>query len=399
MNEMEMQLSRLFNAAVGEPPHQVTAHAARRQAFKRRIVTCASVTAALVIAGSIGLAVSANAIAPHRVADSRQTLTRPKFYFDADVHSVKRHAVSELVVRSVATGAITGRLNCPGAGPAAVEGTAATADQTFFIDCTVLSKNQAQLGIRIYRFKVGATGRVSGFGLVPGGNLPGLRGANLAVTADGSLLAIDLANVRKGPISEIFVINTKTGAHAVWRADTLRGGITFHPEDLSFALGGHELAVFGSDTCAGGAGSHCWNPGQEMVAVNPAAKGGNLSSGREIFSQGQVGAPRKSYVADAYLSPDGKTVIASIAQKSGTQVVELSAGTAKTLRTLLKEGPDNSAGTIEVDQSGRFILYQGLHNRVLSHHRINHRAFNGWIDHGKLRPLRPVHEFVFQAAW
>ncbi len=82
MNELETQLSRMFNAAVGEPPHRVTAHAARRQALKRRIIACVSTTAALAIAGSIGLAISANAIVPHRVTNSHHTLTRPNYFFD-----------------------------------------------------------------------------------------------------------------------------------------------------------------------------------------------------------------------------------------------------------------------------------------------------------------------------
>src|SRR6185437_15195215 len=114
MNELETQLSRLFNAAVGEPPTQVTALAARRQAIKRRIVTCISATVALAVVGSIGLAVSANAIIPHRVTESHPKLTMPEFYFTEDGASVlDRHASPELVVRSVATGAITGRVHCP----------------------------------------------------------------------------------------------------------------------------------------------------------------------------------------------------------------------------------------------------------------------------------------------
>ena len=113
MNEMEMQLSRLFNAAVGEPPNQVTPHAARRQALKRRIIACVSATAALAIAGSIGLAVAANAIAPHRVTDSHHAVTKPKFYFTQDSVSGEKGTHRERGAFRRATGAITGRVQLP----------------------------------------------------------------------------------------------------------------------------------------------------------------------------------------------------------------------------------------------------------------------------------------------
>ena len=393
MNEMETQLSRLFNAAVGEPPNQVTPHAARRQALKRRVIACVSATAALVVAGSIGLAVAANAIAPHRVTNSHHALTKPKFYFTQDYVS-ERKSLIEDVVRSSATGAITGRVSCPGRNVLSF-GAAADGHQTFYFDCVYRTSSGVWTGTRIYRFHVLDSGRVSGFGLLPGGNLPGLRGANLGVTADGAALGIDVAKASKGPISEVLLINTRTGRHTIWHSDTLRGGITFHPLDLSFANGGRELGVLGYDTCSTGIGSHCKNdPGEEMRVVGQAAKGGNLSSGHRIFVQSSFGG-KGTYVQDAFLSPDGATVIVGV-QSVTNRVVQISSATGKTLRTLFNTGTISRLRMIGVDSSGRFVLYNGFADKPLN---PRHLLDNGWIDHGKLRLLKPAHGDIQLFAW
>ena len=56
MNEMDGRLRELLDAAVGEPPHQVTAAAVRRRVIRRRVAeyvaVAAVVIAALVLAGT-----------------------------------------------------------------------------------------------------------------------------------------------------------------------------------------------------------------------------------------------------------------------------------------------------------------------------------------------------------
>jgi hypothetical protein len=393
MNEMEMQLSRLFNAAVGEPPNQVTAHAARRQALKRRIIACISATAALAIAGSIGLAVSAHAIVPHRVTSSHhKTVTRPKYYFDEDFISLRKNLVED-VIRSSVNGAIVARVRCPGPHTFVV-GAAAADNETFFIECQHIS-NHRVTGFRLYRFRVTSAGRITGFGLIHGGNFLGLRGANMAASADGSELAVDVARAKSGPIFAVYVISTKTGSLSAWHAFPSSSDVLFHPMDLSFAQGGHELAVFGYDTCAAGVGSHCkGDPGQEMRVVSPAVKGGNLSSGRQIFVQSRFGG-RGSYVQDAFITPDGATVIVGV-RSDTDRIIQISAATGKKLRTLFSPGTSSRIRMFTVDQSGQFLLYNGLTENPIA----SKDAFvNGWIDHGRLRLLKPAHGYIQLLAW
>jgi hypothetical protein len=384
MNEMEMQLSRLFNAAAGEPPNQVTAQAARRQARKRRVIACVSVTAALAIAGSIGLAVSANAIAPHHVSSGHPQVTMPKYYFEMNPTNPIT-GTSENVVRSVATGAITGRVHCPGRGLRTL-GATADSRHTFFLACLANTKTANSDDTRIYRFQVSASGRVSGFRVLPGGNLPKFRGLDMAVTADGSLLAIT-----EDFQPEVIVINTKTGAHAVWHSDAMPGGAILYPESLSFARGDRELAIFGSDYCH--SGSVC-QPVQEMRVVSPAAKGGKVSSGRQVLIQSQLVPPKRGEITDAFLGPDGKTVMATVDTFPGVRVLRFSLATGKVLQTLFNPPSFKQALITYVDQSGRFVLLKALKKH-------DQRPVFGWVDHGKLRPLMPtqVHGVADVIAW
>jgi hypothetical protein len=390
MNEMETQLSRLFNAAVGEPPNQVTPHAARRQALKRRVIACVSATAALAVAGSIGLAVAANAIAPHRASDGRPQVTMPKYYFEMDPTNPVSGG-TENVVRSVATGAITGRVHCPGRSSLTL-GATTDSRHTFFIACPTNSKTGNSDGTRIYRFQVSDSGRVSGFRMLPGGNLPKFRGENMTVTADGSLLAI--VNEFQ---PEVLVINTKTGSHAVWRSDAMPGGAILYPGDVSFARGDRELAIFGSDYCV--SGSVC-KPVQEMRVVSPAAKGGKVSSGRQVLIKSQLVPPKRGAIADAFLGPDGKTVTATVdtylaagGTSPGVRVLRFSLTTGKVLRTLFNPASYKQALITHVDQSGRFVLLKVLKKRAQI-------PVFGWIDQGKLHLLQPLRPKVADViAW
>ena len=217
------------------------------------------------------------------------------------------------------------------------------------------------------------------------------------MSADGSKLAVDVAKAEAGPTFGVLVINTKTGSHVLWHSNVLPGGVVFHPTDLSFARDVRELAMFDFDACAAGIGSHCKTPGEEMLAVSPAARGGKLSSGRRIFTQAQLGIHKVGYINDAFMSPDGGTVIINFGgHVSGdARVVQLSAATGKVLRTLFKPGPGADAGILfGTDPSGKFVLY----NRIVFNGRSPQRT-NGWIDHGRLRPLKPVHAFIQLEAW
>jgi hypothetical protein len=112
-----------------------------------------------------------------------------------------------------------------------------------------------------------------------------------------------------------------------------------------------------------------------MIAVRPASKGGSLAAGRVIFSV----SPRAESPRQAFLSPDGRSAIVSFDGPQGGFVARLSAATGQQTQVVFRL----SRGGIMVispDSSGRFILIGGVKGDTAS--------FNGWIDHGQLKPLK-----------
>lgn len=401
MNEMEMQLSRLFNAAVGEPPNQVTAHAARSQALKRRIITCVSATAALALAGSIGLAVAAHATARHAPATRNSQVSEPKYFVEQGFRPPGGFGQTQMAVRSTSTLAVTGHLACPGPFPyVAGESFAAARDHVFFLECQVLvhlghkGTRFRQTGTRIYRFQLTSSGRVTGFRLIPGGNLPGLHEFELAASPDGSEVAVDLTKLQTPEPFEVLVINTSTGRRATWHVRKLPSGATFQPWSLSFARNGRELAIFGGNKCDKGFPNKCHAPNMEMIAVSSPARGGLLSSGRKIFTDGQVLKPTDGFVVNAVISPDGSTVMVSIDSKAGGRIIQISAATGRILRTLLRPVKPVLSFWIEgSDPTGRLVLVIGVDTR-------SRRDVIDWLaPGGRLRSLRPPGLNVTRAAW
>jgi hypothetical protein len=384
MNEMEMmQLSRLLNAMVGEPPHRVTVGAVRRKVLMRRLITGVTATAVAAFAVSAGLVISAHALGKHPATNARPRTTEPRYYFEA---TRSRSGHLRDVVRSTATGAVTARLHCPGPDPN-LRAVAAASHETFFMACHGMS------GTRIYRFALTLSGRVTGFGLLTGGKLSGLHGDSLAASPNGAEVAIAITPARSAPPTDILVINTRTGKHAIWHAAHAPGGLGFEAQDLSFARNGRVLAVFGWAFCLATAPPTCKDPHQEMVAVNHAAAGGRLANGRVLLTLHSLTADGASWINDAFIRPDGATAIAVVVFSrtaiGRSAVLRVSAATGKPSGVLFR-GP----GDVQItpDPSGRFVL--AVESPLL---RRDDRF--GWIDHGKLALLGPAARFVWVEAW
>jgi hypothetical protein len=385
MNEMEMmQLSRLLNALVGEPPHRVTVGAVRRKVVKRRLIASVAATAAAALAGSVGLLASAHALGKHPAMSASPRATEPRYYFEVAIRPRSGHL--HAVVRSTATGAMTAQPHCPGPDPY-LSAVATAGQQTFFIAC-LQNGRHGLTGTRLYRFALTRSGRVTGFRLLTSGNLSGLRGGALAASPDGAELAVGIAPARSGPLSDILVINTMTGKHVVWHAAHLPGGINFSVQDLSFARNGQVLAVFGWGRCPKTAAERtCQSPGQEMVAVSHAAAGGRLASGRVLFTLPSLTPDRRAWINDAFIEPDGATAIAAVSGSTGSSVVRVSTATGKPSGVLYRA---RSNLVIRPDPSGRFVLVVGFTLRG---------DLFGWIDHGHLAPLKPAAQVIYLEAW
>ena len=79
MNGMDRHLRDLLDAAVGEPPHRVTAEAVRRRVIKRRVVECVAMAVAVaVIAAIIPVGIGALGRAPgHQPAATPRPASSP----------------------------------------------------------------------------------------------------------------------------------------------------------------------------------------------------------------------------------------------------------------------------------------------------------------------------------
>lgn len=397
MNDLETQLSKLFNAAVGEPPNRVTAYAARRQAVRRWIFACVAGAGALAVAGSIGFFVSAKASPPNAPAPATARASEPKYVVDVDLPSPASYPVSfRGVVRSTATGAITGRVPCPGPSPH-FGGVAAADQQDFFVTCEISVRAPGsefrQTGTRIYRFQLSGSGRIEGFRPVPGGNISGWSDSGLATTPSGAEIAISLEKLRgRTDVAKVVVMDTATGVQAAWLNGSLQKGTFFMPGDISLTSDGRELAVSAENFCIPHKPPACHGPAEEMLIVSPAAKGGLLSHGRVVFTSATIHA-NKGRVAEVVISPDGSTFIAGVQGTSRGRVIQISAVTGKSVRTLLAPTPQFALlDFVRIDPSGRFVAVGGEadgQNRVTA----------GWIDHGRLRTFKAGAAHQLVGAW
>lgn len=389
MSELEEQLSRLLQAKVGEPPRQVTVRAVRGQAIRRRVIAL-TMTAVIAATGSIGAAVAARSGAgsladsggPHQVPQAGDLARVPRFYVVG--------VAGKAQVRSTATGAITALVTCPDRGRLPVSLAAQADNRTYFVAC-----QDSAGSTTIYRFRLTRAGQIPGLSPVPGGTFPGDRAGDLAVAADGSLIAAEVTPLARGSQAQIEVISPRTGSRATWGGEHLPGGVIFSGGELSFAGNGRTLAVFGRARCRKGDAA-CESPDEEMLALSPAASGGQLSSGRVVFTQRQVGPPSQTYINDAYLSSDGSAVTLSLLGDGGesdsVSVVRLSAATGRRTGRLFRlvTGNGFDYSFVSTDATGRSVLFNA---------GPSHGSVFGWIDDGRLIPLRPSGDDADSAAW
>jgi hypothetical protein len=282
-------------------------------------------------------------------------------------------------------------------------------------------------GEEIYRFRVTAAGRVSGFAAVPGGVLGGAlwTADAMAASPDADQVAISFGFIGPTkacadepaclttPSDYIVVLNTVTGKKSVWQGGLSELGKRFMVGNLSWADDGHELAFFGQECPQGG-----WQPGSENCGtsevalartLDPAAGGGRLDSGRLLLRG------RHPYIAQAVISPDGSTITAIVltgpvignAEVSGgfpddLAVEQISARTGKLLRVLYRRELGDTSGVNGVpdplalmpDPAGQhWLLNGGICAGSCT------TGFNGWIDHGTLVPLAPTNGRLAYETW
>jgi hypothetical protein len=389
----------------------------RRSAGERwpQSAWAAPVAAAAAVVLVIGLAasVSNGLFGTRRPAGPAYLPAAPhRFYIATDLGSW------QTVVRSTATGKVVAVVPVPSlwVGGSVSPALAAAGNGTFYL----AAFRRGVPGEQVYRFRLTAAGHVTGFARVPGGSLrPGWAADALAASPDGSLVAVGAYYTRDhrvggqlyGPerSDQLVVIHTATGTQSIWQGgSSARGYKYFRVASLSWTGGGRELAVLG-EWCrvasdSGGEGCPRGERQAQLRAIDPVGRGGgSVLGGRLLLAQ----SPRIPYLAQALISPDGSVVTAMVLhgrvvgnpQISGIfpqnlTVEQISVATGRQLSVLYQRhlgdtssvsGPMADPLTLIADASGRNLILNG---GICNLHCTN--EFNGWLDAGRLIPLRPA---------
>ncbi len=393
--EMETQLRILMSIAADQPPRRVSVEAVRARVARRRTAQCLAAAAAVVLVGGVGVALAAQ-VTGQTTATGPIQAGPPPYYVQ---QSIAVAAASSGVVRSSATGEVTATIRCPWPGARVATSAIAPADhRTFFIVCqktAAQGKTTVITGSRIYQLNLTSSGRAGSYAPVNGGDLPGFNVSGITATPDGSELAVSgsTAVAATSPV-EVIVINTKTGAHAIWSGFAKVPGQVWYSVggDISLTANGRELAFLVQPRCVKAtAAPPCHvSGGEEVRAVSPADRGGQLSSSRLLMKQAWIMRLSAGYINDAVISPDGSTLTLAVvsgparpqAQSSvSVQQVPTSTGRHPTILYRMLTGSGFTYQFFSSDPSGRYlILDAGPARGALA---------NGWIDHGSLVPLAP----------
>lgn len=387
------QLRDLLEAAVGEPPHRVTVAAVRRRLIRRRVMEAVAVAAVVVLIAGVGVA-AARVFGASTAGPSAISRAGPLRYYVQQSFGLGK--LPPVVVRATATGRVTSTVSCPQPGTQIpLQGIAAAGNRMFFIDCQKIQKAGTKYtvtGSRIYRVRLTGSGQVSGYSLLPGGVLGRHRLEAITATLNGSEVAVTLGPAALEEFSspsapaDVLVINTKTGARAVWRG----GPKVFNAGGLTFTTNGRELEFLGTTRCPQAKRSRC----EQLRAISPATAGGQLDNSRLLLQLSALARSHGEYIEPAIITTGGSTLTAVVQRDQySIWVVQYSAATGRQLRVLYKmrTGSGFFYRFLSSDPTGRYLLFNA---------GPTSGTLNGWIDHGRLIPLKPANgSNIFYEIW
>jgi hypothetical protein len=301
--------------------------------------------------------------------------------------------VSDPVVRSTATGAITATIRCPGRGYFPQAGDlAAGGSQRFFMICVRVNLKTGRVigSTLIYRFGLNSAGHASRPMLLASGPYSGLAAAD-----GGSVLAAvaGLSAEPSGPTG-IALLSTRTGREVGFVRNNLRSaGHRLGISGLSISADGHELAFF----------ARCQLPlpgctyGTERILTLPAGGSEPSTASSTVLPDSTLLSSDDAVFLNSQLSPDGSALDIAYVQwhvhgDVYLVVAQRAVQTGRLVRYLYRHnaGSGIRMGFASFDPSGQYpILDLGSGNLI-----------NGWIDHGRFVPLDPAFGIaVSDEAW
>jgi hypothetical protein len=384
---MENQLRDLLEAAAGEPPRRVTVAAVRRRVIRRRVLEAAGVGAVAVVVAGIDVAAASRGAGANAPSGPVSHAGAPPYYVQQSFPGTAGRP-QPVVIRATATGAVTATVRCPWPNSQiAPRGITAAGNRTFFMICQKAARDGkffAVTGARIYRFRLAGSGRISGYSPLPGGALGRHQPEGITATLDGSEVAVTIGPAAGGVTSsapaQILVFNTRTGARAVWHGSAKLFGAGV----ASFIHQGRELVFIGVTRCTPAKHSATC---RALRTLSTAAPGGTLDDSSLLLPLSALLRSPGGYINDVVISPDGSTLSAAVVRspaRGPDQVLAVRFSAAgRQLRVLYRMSTGNGFfyRFFESDPSGRHLLLNA---------GPTSGTVNGWIDHGRLIPLRPA---------
>jgi hypothetical protein len=390
-----IQLHDLLDAAVGEPPRHVDLVAVRRRVRRRRWTELAAAVVACALVATVGVTVLTHVSAPGAGPLSAASVHagQPAYYIQ-QMSTLKSPLQTR--VRATASGKVTATVHCSWRGASIPPGGIAPAGHgVFFATCEqgtdpehALKPNASQT--RLYRFRVTTAGQVTGFSLVKGGNLGRFSASSLTVTPGGAEAAVVLGppGANSTGTDGVLVINTRTGAQAMWRMGGTQSGLVLaYVGDLSLTSDGRELAFLTDTKCPAVTAKKGCTRAREIRAVSPALAGGQLTSSRFLFRGTELRGQSTGYINDAGITPDGSALTIAVIHSAGrgstlVRVIQVSARTGQQLRVVYQVDTGNgmSYRYFSSDPAGRYLMLDA---------GPSSESHNGWIYHGRLVALKP----------
>lgn len=320
---------------------------------------------------------------PQAFADVGTATSPPPYYVSVESERMAVHAT--------ATGWVTDTVGPPrevvpvGSGAAV----ASSADGRVF----VVAYSERRAATRLYRFSLTQSGEVAGFTPARGGVLPSLTDVTLAVSPDGSRVAVGGSRARRWgarPPAQIAVINLRTGARTIWQGGMSRPGTQFTIASLSWAGNGRSLVFLGRwcrtlSASVGCASGHPLSVSRvtQVREVDTARPGRSLAGGRLLVS----GAAGAAAMLQALISRDGKLITAMVTSAQRVRLVTVSVPVGRVVHVLYQRRAPRTltVATLASDGSGRYLLMNE-----------NRGAVAGWVYQGRFHPVRHAETYL---AW